>query len=127
MYYNLSDPGLANIVHSAVDCYILLINFTDVTKFYDLPLMQEAALIIWEGKSNAKFYRHPTTKWSKRSYAILNNPFYHFFHFAVCNVLLLLAVVELPSVEEDFIPMEVYLNYILPVSSYLYWLQKTPY
>ena len=78
--------------------------------------MQEAALIIWEGESNAKFYRHPTTKWSKRAYAILNNPFYHFFHFTVCNILLLLAVVELPSVEEDFITMDLYLKYLLPVS-----------
>jgi len=79
--------------------------------------LQEAALVIWEGESNAKFYRHPTTKWSKRAYAILNNPFYHLLHFSVCNVLLLLALAELPSVEEDFITIDLYLKFLLPVSN----------
>ena len=60
----------------------------------------------WEGEDDAKFYHHPTTKWSKMAYDVLHHPAYHVLHFLISVLLLLLALAETPAVGEERLSKE---------------------
>lgn len=61
-------------------------------------LFQEAALCIREGKDNDKFACHPTQKGSKMAYKILHHPIFHVFDLVLSVLLMLLALIENPTV-----------------------------
>jgi two pore calcium channel protein 1 len=51
-----------------------------------------------EGELNDKFYSHPTGQWSKLAYQILHHPVFHVFDLMLSILLMLLAIIEKPSV-----------------------------
>jgi two pore calcium channel protein 1 len=59
---------------------------------------EEAALYVREGELNDKFYSHPTGQWSKLAYQILHHPVFHVFDLMLSILLMLLAIIEKPSV-----------------------------
>ena len=54
-----------------------------------------------EGEDNDKFYQHPRGKWSKCAYQALHSTVYHVVNLCVCTLLLLLALMEHPSLGEE--------------------------
>ena len=54
-----------------------------------------------EGELNDKFFSHPTGRWSKLAYQILHHPVFHVFDLLLSIALMLLAVIEKPSVFGD--------------------------
>ena len=60
--------------------------------------VQEAALYVREGELNDKFYSHPTGRWSKLAYIILHHSVFHVFDLLLSILLMLLALIEKPSV-----------------------------
>lgn len=54
-----------------------------------------------EGENDAKFYQHPTNKWSKKIYGVLHHRLYYFLHFVVSILLMLLVFAEEPAVGES--------------------------
>ena len=60
--------------------------------------VQEAALYVREGELNDKFYSHPTGRWSKLAYIILHHSVFHVFDLLLSIFLMLLALIEKPSV-----------------------------
>ena len=69
-----------------------------VAKIPAIFLAQEAALYVREGELNDKFYSHPTGQWSKLAYQILHHPVFHVFDLMLSILLMLLAIIEKPSV-----------------------------
>ena len=51
-----------------------------------------------EGELNDKFFNHPTGRWSKLAYKILHHPVFHVFDLLLSVALMLLALIEKPSV-----------------------------
>ena len=54
-----------------------------------------------EGEDNDVFYEHPQCKRSRRAYQVLHSTVYHVFNLCVCTLLLLLALIEHPSLGEE--------------------------
>ena len=71
------------------------------THIHICSLAQEAALLVCQGEDNAKFYHHPTGKWSKKAYKFLHHKFYHVFNLIVCVLLMLLVLGENPGLADD--------------------------
>ena len=71
---------------------------SDVHSSHALP--QEAALYVREGEDNHKFPYHPRGKWSRHAYTVLHHPAYYITHLIVGILLMLLALIEQPSVAD---------------------------
>jgi hypothetical protein len=69
-------------------------------------LSQEAALYIQEGEDDAKFYQHPQNKHSKRAYDTLHHYTYRIGHLIISVLLLMLALMEFPTVGQEKITPE---------------------
>lgn len=61
---------------------------------------EEAALYVREGEDNDKFPYHPRGKWSRHAYTVLHHPAYYITHLTVGILLMLLALIEQPSVAD---------------------------
>ena len=60
--------------------------------------LQNAALYITEGEKDNVFYHHPEDKPGVLSFYIIHHPVYHFTHLICTILLMLLALIERPSV-----------------------------
>ena len=62
-----------------------------------LFLIQEAAIYLQEGVENEKLFHHPTDVKSYWAYMVIHQPAYYLSEFAVCVLLMLLALLEEPT------------------------------
>ena len=81
---------------------------------------QEAATIIREGVEHTRFSDHPTEKIPNLVYTAVNNIAYRIYHLVLTVALLLLAILEFPTVflEEDPSAFSTYQSNWLRVSQY---------
>lgn len=83
-----------------------------------------------EGELNDKFYSHPTGRWSKLAYQILHHPVFHVFDLLLSIALMLLAVIEKPSVFGDKSsehPLVSVCHEIIIITTSFYWVSWSPH
>ncbi len=79
-------------------CTCLPINYPISAHTYSSHFFtQEAAIFAQEGIDNDKFASHPNGVSSKIAFTIAHNPFFYITEFAVCCLLLGLAIIEYPA------------------------------